>query len=509
MRVIVGAIAVLGIAVTVAVAQPPRERAAVLKPPEPLPPGALPPVARGAIDDVSTAQYLQSTPVARSKMSAPGVASGPPWSSGTDPFVRSASDLGARTGGVQPLTPPPGMDPPPMPPRFIDRIRMPGGAEKAPVAKQSAPPAPVQPTEQPTANTPFRGTGTNGAPVYAGPPAYRWYGWGTVTPGANPLAPAGQYPKASANWYAITGATPGAFPVPVTAAARTAPGTDPPTYGLTRTQPVSPPVTEVAVQPQPAVPFTERPQPSKFGPGDIGAPVPAPVSTPPAPVSVPPLPPLPTPKPTAIAIPELPAVPPIVPPVPAPVTGNEPPVAAPAAIPRPDPLPPLPPIPVVTPAPAVDPVPTPVPVSEAKPPAVEPKPLPTAVTADPPREEQRWQPSDPATPYPGAWKPAPGTAPLPTVPVGSVPGQRNGSTLPLPVVVRGQMGDTKPDPVTTLIKQVCQGRADGVEVRWTGTKKLSVCFEIRTAAEAQKLVNDISRRSELTAYQIDFCVLVK
>ena len=46
-------------------------------------------------------------------------------------------------------------------------------------------------------------------------------------------------------------------------------------------------------------------------------------------------------------------------------------------------------------------------------------------------------------------------------------------------------------------------------MRWTGTKKLSVCFEIRTAAEAQKLVTDISRRPELTAYQIDFCVLVK
>ena len=26
------------------------------------------------------------------------------------------------------------------------------------------------------------------APVYAGPPAYRWYGWGSVTPGANPLS---------------------------------------------------------------------------------------------------------------------------------------------------------------------------------------------------------------------------------------------------------------------------------------------------------------------------------
>jgi hypothetical protein len=78
-----------------------------------------------------------------------------------------------------------------------------------------------------------------------------------------------------------------------------------------------------------------------------------------------------------------------------------------------------------------------------------------------------------------------------------------------PVVARGQLNDSAPDPVTELIKKVCQGRAEGVEVRWTGAKKLSVCFEIRTAAAAQKLVADISRRPELTAYQIDFCVLVK
>ncbi len=51
--------------------------------------------------------------------------------------------------------------------------------------------------------------------VYAGPPAYRWYGYGGPTPGANPYAPQGQYPRGSAHWYAQTGATPGAFPVPV------------------------------------------------------------------------------------------------------------------------------------------------------------------------------------------------------------------------------------------------------------------------------------------------------
>lgn len=50
--------------------------------------------------------------------------------------------------------------------------------------------------------------------VYAGPPAYRWYGYGTPTAGANPYAPNGRYPQASDSWFTQTGATPGAFPVP-------------------------------------------------------------------------------------------------------------------------------------------------------------------------------------------------------------------------------------------------------------------------------------------------------
>jgi hypothetical protein len=65
--------------------------------------------------------------------------------------------------------------------------------------------------------------------LYAGPPAYRWYGYGSPTPGLNPYSPTGLYPKGSTNWYAQTGATPGAFPVPVSASQRPD-GTEPPTY---------------------------------------------------------------------------------------------------------------------------------------------------------------------------------------------------------------------------------------------------------------------------------------
>lgn len=76
---------------------------------------------------------------------------------------------------------------------------------------------------------------------YAGPPAYRWYGWGTTTPGGNAYAPTGQYPRGSANWYAQTGATPGAFPVPIMNPMRPLPGAEPPTYVSSPPAPFVPP----------------------------------------------------------------------------------------------------------------------------------------------------------------------------------------------------------------------------------------------------------------------------
>lgn len=69
----------------------------------------------------------------------------------------------------------------------------------------------------PQAQTPFRGTNAQGATIYAGPPAYRWYGYGAATPPAFLVQSQGQYPRASADWYHITGATAGAFPMPVLA----------------------------------------------------------------------------------------------------------------------------------------------------------------------------------------------------------------------------------------------------------------------------------------------------
>jgi hypothetical protein len=532
---------------------------------------------------------MASTPVTRSPGASgrpsPGVATGPAWLSGVDPNVLPAAGLGLKGGTVRPLTPPPTSmtkEEATVQPRFFDRAK-PSASDKQPEAMpplpqqlqktttqplpqktivQQAQPVSPRPVETPTANTPFRATGANGAPVYAGPPAYRWYGWGTVTPGANPLAPSGQYPKASANWYSITGATPGAFPVPVSNDTRVMSGTEPPNYGLTRsTQPAPQPTVPVVTQPEPAAkPYlsppapqpVSRPEPpkfdhptdSKFLPGtSVGvAPIapPAPpspvtvptISLPPAPKPVTAAPPTPQPpKPDAVALPALPQPKPDVATVKPPAVPVAPPApvsvptmpASPAIPPAPKPepvavLPPLPAIPdapvVKTPAgpPAVPSVAPPKPAlpTDHKATNSEPKPLPTSVTTEPPREEHKWQTApEPATPAPGTWTPAQGMQPLPTVPVEHPSSWQQGNATVKPVVARGQMNDAAPDPVAALIQQMCKGRADGVEVRWTGTKKLQVCFEIRTAAEAQKLVADISRRPELTAYQIDFCVLVK
>jgi hypothetical protein len=535
MRFTLGAVAVLGsavAAVTDAAAQPPAtERAAGFGAPRAIPPGEMPAVARGAGDDFPTSPYLSSTPVPSRPMGFLPAAGGPAWLTGTDTRVVPA-------GGSAPVTSAGVTAPPPDPtataqPTIVERFKGFVGGDRQPAAKAASPPA-GQPEPHNTAGTAFRGTGANGAPVYAGPPAYRWYGWGTVTPGANPLAPAGQYPKASANWYSITGATPGAFPVPISNPSPAPPGTDPPTYGLSRSPAAQQPVVPVSAQPQ------QQPPPPYFGPdpasfntagGSKFMPAPAPAFLPPAakPVSVPTIatPPVAPPAPP-VAQPAPPPPAPLIPPpdLSAPVLSTPPAPLAPvvpktetaAVLPPPASTPPVtgvsalptvaPTKPIVVP-PAPEPVRATLPAAPPKPAAVAPAQLPPSVTENPPREEPRWQPNtEPAAPAPGTWVPSPGMAPLPTTPPAS-PSWQTGRAEAGAVVARGQLNDETPDPVVRVVKQVCQGRADGVEVRWTGAKKLSVCFEIRTGEEARKLVTDISRRPELTAYQIDFCVLVK
>ena len=108
------------------------------------------------------------------------------------------------------------------------------GKPNAPDAKSSPPDSRMVAP----ATSPIFGTGASAQlqplvpppGVYASPPAYRWYGWGGTTPGANPHAPAGVYPQGSANWYSHTGATPGAFPVTPMASPTEAPAVEAPAY---------------------------------------------------------------------------------------------------------------------------------------------------------------------------------------------------------------------------------------------------------------------------------------
>lgn len=510
MRVTIGTLGALAVAVAVAAGQPPRERAAQLKAPIALPAGDVPPVARGAEPAPSLA--FGGTPVERR---APQ--SGPSWLTGADQNLLPAGGAPAKSGSVKQLTPAPGAKD--VEPNFRERFKnaMPSfGTKDAPpnplpdqLTKKPAPAAkPTPEPVQPTAATAFKAVSGTGAPVYAGPPAYRWYGWGTVTPGANPSAPAGQYPHASAAWYAVTGATPGAFPVPVTSGGQPLPGVEPPTYGIARTQlpPASAPVAPAAgtvpggyvPPPASALPPEARPIPPepKFQP--------SPSTFAPPPAFIPPA--LPAPKPTLPPLPPTIAVP----------TIAQPPALKPVSV-APPALPPIPKpdtsaLAVPPPAslvPSVEPLAPVVPaaretVAPPEPEMGEPRPLPTTATV---RDEASWnRASEPAPPRPGTWTPADGPVPLPTRAPEEPMWNRGRAGAP---VIRGQINETRADPIADLLKQICAGRAEGLEVRYVGTKKLVVCFEVRGKAGAEKLVADISARPELTAYQIDFCVVVK
>jgi hypothetical protein len=139
--------------------------------------------------------------------------------------------------------------------------------------------------------------------------------------------------------------------------------------------------------------------------------------------------------------------------------------------------------------------------------AVPPKPvapdhLPVSVTDD-----AGWHKTD--RPGTDAWAPVGGRPPAvpPTDPAWQ-PGATN--TAAGQPVARAQAPQaSRPDPVVALVKTLCQNRATDVEVRYTGTKKLSVCFEVRGEAAGNALVKEIGNRQELVPYQIDFCVVVK
>ncbi|MDB5306008.1 MAG: hypothetical protein JWO38_210 [Gemmataceae bacterium] len=535
-RVFLAGFLVSGVA-SVAAGQPPANtprRAAILLAPEPFQPGEGPTVARGAVDD-SSPVVTGSTPATRPGGKAPPPGS-PVWLNGIDPNVVPAGVAPSPTpAAVRPFPPTPrpwtaaaapATDPAPAP-KGGDRWKGFVGAE------QPGGGDPRTPTDP---NAPLRGVAANGAPVLAGPPAYRWYGYGSVTPGANPYAPAGQYPRASGNWYSVTGATPGAFPVPVMNPYRPAPGSEAPAYaaapgvrpgiapvnpqglvagdpagipftpGRGAGQPVSGPTTVPPPKFNPTPPPVTTPKPDPItpggqslrpasmpGPGQAVGPVggTARVLIPP-PVGVPTIvsPPLMT-STSVLPLPPPEGIPP------APVAAIPPPVTA---VPEPEGRRPAP---VVTPTagPALSAIKLPGPVT--------PSPLPLSVT-----DEIQWRTNpDRAVPVPpGTWVPVTDTPRNPGPPADDntrEPGATE--TVRARPVARAQVADTdrQPDPAVALVQGLCRGRADGVEVRWTGSKRLAVCFEVGSAREAAALVKDISARRELAPLQIDFAVFVK
>lgn len=573
MRNTFGILGILGLGVTVAVAQSPsssdvKQRAATLLPAVPAGPEDIPAIARGVADDA--APYPGILPV--TPRSNQGL-----WGNGIDPNVRPAGgiDNSSSVGSVTAPAVSTNEDPSAIS-RGIDKLKGAFGSTSQPNAGDGR--------EQPNANTPFRGTTANGSVVYAGPPTWRWYGYGSVTPGANPNAPTGQYPKVSANWYSITGATPGAFPVPVTNPGRPPSGTEPPAYvaapparntqipynsqsistpvgtpptppapsvldlprtnSLTDSKPPSaPPPTQnstiVNTPPKPSLPLPTSPTAISSSPAN--APIPA---LPQAPSSIA-SPSTSTPTPTIPAIPVIPQAP-IAPPAPVgtPSIGlhSSLPVNPPSVVESPTtPLATEPPskitLSIVPPVAANRSSEPTSPVVDLKPNGTDatllpgtipttPGALPVSVTDN----QLKWQPTTQNS-VQGEWSTAGKSRPISSPPAANQPStpaqppsalpsavptpapswQQPGATdtTHSPTIARGQIGENLVDPLTTLIQRMCEGRADGVDVRWTGSKRISVCFECRTTSEAQQLVRDISARPELTSYRIDFCVLVK
>jgi hypothetical protein len=494
-----------------ALAQQAPPRAATLLAPRPLGPGETPPLARAAMDDLPP---LATTPVNR-PTNPPPRPTGPAWLYDTNVQPAGGQVPARQPARAQPATDPyaptPTRDQPSALSKGLDRIKN-FGAKAEPAGR-----------EQPTATTPFRGTGANGAPVYAGPPAWRWYGYGTVTPGMNPLAPTGQYPQASANWYAITSATPGAVPIPVMNPARPGLGSDPPGYfvdPLARTP--RQPLPQTYSQPVPQFPAGSYPPTgggSKFGP--VGETVERSKFEPTAAVGDAPklLPQTP--------LPGAPSVPPAT--IPSTPVGV-PTLTPPPAVSRPN-IPPAEPAADLLPAKPAEPVvalPT-IPIVPSEPVGVGPQALADAAVSGTPLTATK--PADPppaASPAPTAdiqwqstpqklvpletWGPATGTPQTPTPQPQSDRGWQPGASLsPSPSAARGQAPEAnpQPNPVTDLIQAMCRGRVKDLDIRWTGSKRLTVCFEVRTEPEANRMVKDICARPELRPYAIDFCVLVK
>ncbi len=200
--------------------------------------------------------------------------------------------------GITRPQPQPQYQPPPTQPPVPPQPSLWGGVKSMFESKPtpSAPPPATQPSSLTGGYRPPDPLSPAKPPqgVYAGTPAYRWYGYGTPTAGANPFAPEGRYPLASDTWFTQTGATPGAFPVPV-GGPPVSPREQPMVVHAYPQEPARtlgtyrPPITRTAAeQPEPAPTraiMVETPRPTErrepMMPTGIGMPVPTDPNTPP------------------------------------------------------------------------------------------------------------------------------------------------------------------------------------------------------------------------------------
>jgi len=226
-RLVVGACGALALTAPSALAQK-KEPAATLLPARPAP---APVVARGSTPDTPlpafTGAYVPSVP-------APNYGG-----NRNDPSSPKGSWVGTKWGGLKDSV---FGKPNPAEAKTLDPDPRLLAAPTNPLLGTGSPvPVPPQPSQN----------------VYASPPAYRWYGWGGTTPGANPHSPSGVYPQGSANWYSQTGATPGAFPVALKPATPEGSAAEPPAYSRRAT---SEPPLVVGVPAKPSPPLISGPQ---------------------------------------------------------------------------------------------------------------------------------------------------------------------------------------------------------------------------------------------------------
>ncbi len=368
----------------------------------------------------------------------------------------------------------------------------------APPAGSPATPTPLPQGMQPPAAR-YAASPTPG--VYAGPPAYRWYGYGAVTPGRNPHAPDGVSPRGSPNWYAQSGATPGAFPVTVTAsgqpaAAAQAPPPEPPSYapgdvaGSYDRSPTPPtPVTAPAAAPDPSQPLPATVTASVEA-ASLSTPAPAEMTPLPAMTFPPPTPPAPEPAPTLM--------PTVTPSVTPPARLSEPPAFAPTAAATPGEAPaPTGPQPLLTwNSTSTDPAVT---FVGAKPPT------PTVVSVaavSPPQVASVAPVSVAALPVSPAVVPASFAPAAPATPAVATPTW--GAAKP---VGRSQgPGDAGAPTLEQAIRNASYGFAAVLEVKHTGPTAVAVRLQAASAADARSAAELVSKLPALKPYAVEFLV---